>query len=91
MAACAAMLASPAQAQNCASRAEALRNLGDKYGEAPIAMGLTNKGAVLEVLTSEDGATWTLIITMPNGISCMVAAGRMWETMMDPAHIGKGV
>ena len=48
-------------------------------------MGLTNKGAVVEVLTNQNGTTWTIIITMPNGVSCMVAAGEGWETIRQVA------
>ncbi len=72
-------------ARTCATRGEALSHLSDKYSEAPIAMGLTNKGAVIEVLTNKAGTTWTIIITMPNGVSCMVAAGEGWELVKQVA------
>lgn len=42
-------------------------------------MGLTNTGTLVELLQSEDGS-WTLIMTMPNGRSCLMAAGQNWET-----------
>ena len=73
------------EARTCATRGEALAHLSDKYSEAPIAMGLTNKGAVIEVLTNKSGTTWTIIITMPNGVSCMVAAGEGWELVRQVA------
>lgn len=46
-------------------------------------MGLTNTGAVVELLQSGDGS-WTLIMTMPNGFSCLMAAGQHWETWSKP-------
>ncbi len=73
------------EARTCAVRGEALAHLSNKYSEAPVAMGLTNKGAVVEVLTNQNGTTWTIIITMPNGVSCMVAAGECWETIRQVA------
>ncbi len=72
----------PAQAQTaCASHAEVLNHLADNFAEAPVAMGLASNGGVIEVLSSADGSTWTILITMPNGQSCMVAAGESWLTV----------
>jgi len=55
-------------------------HLAKKYGEAPVAIGVTNKGGLVEVLTTGDGNTWTIIVSMPNGTACMVAAGEGWRT-----------
>ena len=41
-----------------------------------MALGLASNGGLLEVLTSGNGGTWTIILTMPNGVSCLVAAGK---------------
>jgi len=78
--------ASAQQARSCADRTKALSHLGDKYAEAPVAMGLANNGAVLEVLTTENGSTWTIILTMPNGVSCMIAAGEGFELVKQLAE-----
>ena len=43
-------------------------------------MGLAANGSVLEVLASKDG-TWTILITSPNGTSCVVAVGDSWEAL----------
>ncbi len=64
----------------CSPRTEVVGHLAKKYGEAPVAIGVTNKGGLVEVLTSGDGNTWTIIVSMPNGTSCMVAAGEGWRT-----------
>ena len=73
----------PATAQqqqlSCAKRSDVLSHLATKYTEAPVALGIANNGGVLEVLSSETGSSWTIIITMPNGPTCMVAAGENWE------------
>jgi hypothetical protein len=71
-------LAQAAPAAVCGERAKFLAHLGRSHGEAPSAMGVTATGRVLEVLTSASG-TWTIIITHPNGITCMVTAGQAWE------------
>ncbi len=75
-------LVNPTWGQNqlCAARVKVLGHLAKKYGEAPVAIGVTNKGGLVEVLTSVGGDTWTLIVTTPQGISCLVAAGEGWRT-----------
>ena len=75
-------LSLPATAQNiCTARAEVLGHLDSKFSEAPVAMGLANNGGVIEVLSSGTGTTWTIIITMPNGVTCLLAAGESWESL----------
>ncbi len=64
----------------CSPRTDVLGHLAKKYGEAPVAIGVTNKGGLVEVLTTGDGNTWTIIVSMPNGTACMVAAGEGWRT-----------
>ena len=64
----------------CSPRTDVVGHLAKKYGEAPVAIGVTNKGGLVEVLTSNDGNTWTIIVSQPNGTSCMVAAGEGWRS-----------
>lgn len=73
----------PAAAQDlaCAKRSEVLKQLSARYTETPVALGLANNGGVLEILSSKTGATWTILITMPNGPTCMIAAGEHWEKL----------
>ncbi len=73
--------ASPASAEQvCGERTKLMTSLGENYAEAPVAMGLTSAGAVIEVLTSPTGS-WTFLVTHPNGLTCMVASGENWETL----------
>ena len=84
MAAVLAAFSLPAEAQvACGERAIMVEKLASNYAERPVAMGLTSKGAVLEVFTSEIG-TWTFLITMPDGLTCMVASGQNWEDLTPP-------
>ena len=66
---------------SCESREAVLNFLSLKYAEAPIAMGVSKDGGVVEILTSGPGSTFTIIVTMPNGLTCMVAAGDSWENL----------
>jgi hypothetical protein len=70
-----------AQAQQvCAERAGVLKHLDQNHKEAPQALGVTGSGQVVELLVSDKG-TWTIIVTAPNGVSCLVAAGESWENI----------
>ena len=65
----------------CGSRPEILKQLSSRFKEAPVALGLSRNGSVVEVLTSEDGETWTILVSQPNGPSCLVAIGEGWEEL----------
>ena len=71
----------------CGDREAALAHLSNKYHEAPVAVGLATNGGVVEVLSTQDGSTWTIIVTMPNGKSCLIAAGQDWENV-EPVATG---
>ena len=82
-----ALIAQTATAQTataqpqCNDRKQVLDLLAQKYKEAPVASGVTNNGGLVEVLTDTKGGTWTIIVTTPQGVSCLVAAGEGWREM----------
>ncbi len=51
-------------------------------------MGLASSGGVVEVLTNEKGSSWSIIVTTPAGVTCLVAAGEGWEALQ-PVVSGK--
>ena len=73
---------------NCTDRNSAISHLAKAYKEQPVAMGLASSGGVVEILTNEDGKTWSIIVTTPNGVTCLVAAGEGWEAL-EPVASGK--
>jgi len=77
------ILSGPAVAQElfCADRSEILSHMGEKYSEAPASAGLTATGNVMEVLSSPDGKTWTLIVSLPDGRTCFVGSGTNWQVV----------
>jgi len=68
------------QAPICGDRDSLMVQLEKKYSEQPKSMGLAANGSVVEVLTANTG-TWTIMITNPQGITCLIAAGEHWEEM----------
>ncbi len=83
---------SPAAAQGvpsvCTDRDALLSQLAHRYGEVPVAIGVAN-GRLVELLTAKDGLTWTIILTSPQGVSCLIASGDGWRPLtpisLDPA------
>ncbi len=63
---------------NCGPRGQLLGYLSEKFSEKPVALGLTSDGNVLEVAVSGDGS-WTIVVTLPTGVSCAVAAGEQYS------------
>ena len=79
-----------AESMACTERKAAIRHLEGKFSEAPVAMGLTNTGAVLEGLTSDAGRSWTMLVSMPDGSTCFIAAGEAWRTIPPVAVLEYG-
>ena len=70
-----------AQQVPCNQRDDVLDHLAQKYQEVPVAIGVTSRGGLVEVLSTGDGQTWTIIISSPDGNACMVAAGEGWRAL----------
>jgi len=64
----------------CGQRAGVVESLQQKFSEQPVSMGLANNGAMIEVFASHTG-TFTIMMTQPNGLSCLIAAGENWENL----------
>lgn len=69
-----------AQQMVCGERQHLVSHLGRAYSEQPANFGVAATGNLIEVLTS-DGGTWTILVTDPKGVTCVVAAGENWETL----------
>ena len=63
----------------CLPRAKLVDLLGGRYSEQRVAVGLENNGRLFEVFAADDGSTWTMAITTPDGASCVIAAGLEWQ------------
>ena len=79
----AAALAPPsaeAQTLRCLPRDALVEKLENDYGEALTGGGLQSPQQLLEVWSSDKTGTFTVFFTRSNGISCIVATGRNWNT-----------
>ena len=74
-----ALLSGQALAQGmCGMRADMVATLKTKFQEGGIAGGIAGQVNLLEVFTSKAG-TWTIMVTTPQGKSCIIAAGDGWQ------------
>ena len=63
----------------CGIRTEVIQKLADHFGETQREIGLVpERGVVLELFASGDGQTWTIMLSFPDGKSCLFASGTDW-------------
>lgn len=76
----AAALAPPAMAQStvCMPRDALTASLQTKYSETLGGGGLQSAGRLIELWRSVETGTFTIILTRPNGTSCVLASGAHW-------------
>jgi hypothetical protein len=73
------LASSPATGQGlCGPHEEIVKKLAQGYKEARAGWGLAGNNGLVELYVSEAGG-WSILITRPNGLTCLVAAGRNWE------------
>lgn len=70
-------------ARNCGPREIVVDRLADGYGETRQSMGLGANNSVVEVFASDASGTWTITITSPNGVTCLVASGQAFEPLVE--------
>ena len=49
------------------------------YGERLNASGVTTTGALVELYEAPGGESWTLVLALPDGRACLIAAGNEWR------------
>ncbi|MEM7644409.1 MAG: hypothetical protein AAF366_18065 [Pseudomonadota bacterium] len=67
-----------AETEHCAPRDLIVERLQTGYGEVFSGGGLQGEDAVFEVWVSEEKRTWTILMTLPEGMSCIMATGTDW-------------
>ncbi len=55
--------------------------LNRNFSESPVAIAIASNGALIELYTKRDRSSWTLVMTRPAGISCVLGAGEEWSDL----------
>ena len=71
----------------CAARDRVVGVLATKYGETRHGIGIASNNTVMEVFASDATGSWTITVTMPTGVTCMVASGQGYEAMTEPLPV----
>ncbi|KPD14346.1 hypothetical protein [Phaeobacter sp. 11ANDIMAR09] len=85
-----AAIAPPAFAASCAPRDGVVERLQQTYSENLTAGGLQQSqsvNTVVEVWSSAETGSFTVLVTHPTGISCIVAAGEHYFEVATPANL----
>ena len=83
MAAILSLLASPIAAQQCGDRSVIVAALAERYNESHRFVGLTSGGQMIEAFAAPSGP-WTILLSSPNGTSCVVSVGELFEVIAPP-------
>lgn len=86
------LIAAPAHAEEftCGAREVVVTALTGKHQERVVGNGLTLDTNVFEVWASPAG-TWTLLVTNPQGRSCVIGVGTAWESIKPSQETGEGL
>jgi hypothetical protein len=64
----------------CGPRKAMLTKLVNSLHQQPSSVALTSDGQLLEVLKSDTDLAWVILITSPEGLSCIIAEGDNWQS-----------
>lgn len=70
----------------CRPRDEMMAYLSHDFGEAPRVQALDASGAIMEITVAADGG-YSVILTTPDGMSCMIRSGTYFGKAVEPARV----
>lgn len=76
--------AAPAGAQTCDNRDRVVGQLEEVYDENMVAAGMHDGQHLVELWATEDGRTWTLLLSRADGHTCILASGADWTGYIVP-------
>lgn len=71
---------------DCGPRAQVLQVLAERYSETRRGIGLSGPSSVVELFAADSGS-WTVLVTLPDGRSCLLLSGQGWEAVKDPLPV----
>ncbi|MGB7243201.1 MAG: hypothetical protein WBC93_14075 [Sulfitobacter sp.] len=77
-----------AQTISCMPRDALVQSLQAIHKEKLTGGGLQNPQQLLEVWSSEQSGRFTVFVTRPDGISCVVATGKNWNSVVPKGEKG---
>ncbi|MEM6933720.1 MAG: hypothetical protein AAF526_09040 [Pseudomonadota bacterium] len=70
-----------AAARICGKREAIVDQLRTKYGETAQSRGLAQGAGMVEIFANNTSGSWTIVVTHPTGMTCLMASGEAFEAM----------
>jgi hypothetical protein len=67
----------------CGPRDQVVAHLAETYAETRRAVGLAGNDTVMELYAAETTGTWTIAVTTPEGMTCLMASGQGFQTVTE--------
>ena len=71
-----ALAQEPQQESRCEQRTKVINYLAKKYREALVMSAVADPNGLAEILTTDNGTTWSIILSNPNKVSCLISNGK---------------
>lgn len=72
-----------AQSRHCGDHARIVERLATGYGRSRQSIGVGADGNVVEVFASDESGSWTITVTKPGGLTCLVASGEAFQMLAE--------
>ena len=79
----ATMPAAVSAAPQCGKRDAVLSTLATQFGETRRGVGLAVNHGLVEVFASNETGSWTITITMADGMTCLIVSGENYEEISE--------
>jgi hypothetical protein len=70
-------------APQCDTREAVIALLAERYGETRRAVGIAGQAAVMELYAADATGTWSITMTLPDGMMCLMASGSGYEAVTE--------
>jgi hypothetical protein len=67
----------------CGPRDVVVAKLAEGYGETRQSIGIGANNALVEMYASAETGSWTILVTLPSGMSCLMASGQSYEPVVE--------
>lgn len=66
----------------CGLHKEMIDTLREQYQEVIVSIAVHRNGGIVEEVVNKETGSWTTLLTMPMQLTCIVAAGQGWRTVV---------
>ncbi len=81
--------AAEAQGRVCAKRDKMIAELAKSHGKSRQSVGLQRNAGVIETFANIETGSCTIVVSLPTGVSCLVAAGEGFQRDLAKAEKGE--